>query len=86
MGTIHMAEDGAFVTVENARVDAFIAELVAVCEKHGFWLGHEDSQGAFVVHALEKSGDGTGWLEAAMMSKELCTAEDSVRTPIVHRR
>ena len=34
---------------ENPRVDAFLAEIEAVCEKHGLSLAHEDVHGAFIV-------------------------------------
>ena len=36
--------------VEDPRVDAFLAEIVEVCRKHGMSLGHEDGHGSFVVH------------------------------------
>lgn len=29
------------------RAEAFIVELEALCQKHGFELSHEDSQGRF---------------------------------------
>lgn len=34
-------------------VDAFLAELVEVCRKHGFSLGHEDNHGAFLVEKFD---------------------------------
>lgn len=34
---------------ESPAVDAFLADIIKVCESHGLWLGHEDSQGGFLV-------------------------------------
>ena len=31
------------------KVAALMVEIVAVCERHGLWLAHEDGYGAFVV-------------------------------------
>jgi hypothetical protein len=47
--------------VERPAVDAFLAEIVAVCTKHGLWLSHEDAHGGFIV-TDENTKD---WLEAA---------------------
>lgn len=36
--------------VEDEKVDAFLADLIAVCRRHDMSLGHEDNHGAFEVH------------------------------------
>lgn len=40
-------EDGKYGCTPKA--DAFLREIVQVCEKHGMWLGHEDGHGAFKI-------------------------------------
>lgn len=35
---------------DDAKVSAYLGELVQVGLKHGFVLGHEDSQGGFLVY------------------------------------
>jgi hypothetical protein len=35
--------------VENAKIDAFLEEVIAVCQKHGFSIAHEDGHGAFLI-------------------------------------
>lgn len=37
----------------SPKIDAFVDEVIEVCKKHGFTIGHEDSQGAFVIHRRE---------------------------------
>lgn len=49
--------------VEAPEIDAFLNEVVAVCERHGFSLSHEDSQGAFLVEQANE--DNFNWLRAA---------------------
>lgn len=39
--------------VEMPDVDAYIEELIAVSEKHGMSLAHEDTQGSFVVQDVD---------------------------------
>lgn len=57
----HMDEHG-----ENPRVDAFLADIVEVCRKHGLMLSHEDWQGAFEVETLTDDGAASiEWLMAA---------------------
>lgn len=31
------------------KMQAFLQEIVQVCEKHQLWLAHEDMHGSFVV-------------------------------------
>jgi len=49
--------------VERRDIDAFLAEVVAVCRKHGFSISHEDGQGAFKVEPF--SEDTANWLMSA---------------------
>lgn len=35
---------------EFPDVDLFIEEVVSVCKKHGFTIGHEDGHGGFIIH------------------------------------
>lgn len=48
---------------QTDAVKAFLREIAEVCRRHRLALGHEDTQGAFLVWPLKKLG--TGWLEAA---------------------
>ena len=41
--------------VEDAKVDAFIEDVIAVCRQHGMSIGREDSRGAFVVEVLDET-------------------------------
>ena len=49
--------------ISSARIDAFIEDLVKVCQSHGMSLGHEDSHGAFIVHRM--NDENLKWLRAA---------------------
>lgn len=49
--------------IENPKIDAFLAEVRAVCERHGLAMSHEDGRGAFEVVNI-KDGD-LEWLMAA---------------------
>ena len=42
-----------FGNLDNARVDAFFAEIIEVCRKHGLSIGHEDGHGGFEVHRFD---------------------------------
>jgi hypothetical protein len=48
---------------ENAAVDAFLAEVVEVCRKHGMSISHEDGQGAFQVRDFNEPD--AEWLKEA---------------------
>ena len=37
----------------NVKKTAFLNDLVEVCRKHGFVLGHEDTGGNFIVSPVE---------------------------------
>jgi hypothetical protein len=50
------------------EIDAFIAEIEAVCKKHGLGISHEDVHGAFVIEAYNED---SGWLEAAVDGRQL---------------
>jgi hypothetical protein len=43
--------------------EAFLAEIEAVCRKHGVVIAHEDRHGAFVLDPL--TDEGLAWLMAA---------------------
>lgn len=40
--------------VEAPDIDAFLADVEAVCRKHNLSIGHEDGHGAFEVEALDE--------------------------------
>lgn len=54
--------------VENQKIDAFLAEIEAVCKRHGLSIAHEDGHGLFLVvdhddrraGAFEDAIDATG--------------------------
>jgi len=50
--------------VERPDIDAFLVEMLAVCKRHGFSLGHEDGQVAFEVYDYDKYCDD--WLLEAV--------------------
>lgn len=59
--------------IDAPRVDIFLAEVVEVCRKHGFSIGHEDTGGAFVVDTFD---DNTAeWLLAAHVGKSIGLGE-----------
>lgn len=62
--------------VENPRIDAFLAEIETVCEKHGLSISHEDGHGAFEVVDYEEGGG----VEAAFD----CTSSAASAPPQVH--
>lgn len=49
--------------IENAKIDAFIEEIIKVCKKHKFSIGHEDGHGAFEIEKFSESN--AGWLRNA---------------------
>lgn len=48
---------------ENPAIDAFLAEIAAVCKKHSLSISHEDGHGAFEVR--EYNEYDTEWLMGA---------------------
>lgn len=56
--------------VPTPKVDAFLAEIEAVCVKHGMSISHEDGHGAFII---EKHGHS--WLDEAMVGDTLGEGE-----------
>lgn len=50
---------------ESRAVDAFLADLWAVFERHGLELSHEDHHGDFEVFRLGTDPDLKAWLFAA---------------------
>lgn len=52
----------------DPAVDAFLDEIIQVCQKHNMSIGHEDSHGAFEVCDYEEG-----------MTEWLCNAHDQRR-------
>lgn len=50
------------------EIDAFLEEVVAVCKKHGFSIGHEDIHGGFRIHKYDE--DKIRWLRQAPNATE----------------
>lgn len=50
--------------VKDSRVDAFLDDVKAVCQKHGLAIGHEDSHGAFEIHPIDDKL--LSWLDEAI--------------------
>lgn len=40
---------------EEPDVDAFLADVIAVCKKHGMSISHEDHHGGFVIERFDES-------------------------------
>ncbi len=60
---------------------AFLADVEAVCRKHGFSISHEDNQGGFRVELLQE--DNLDWLTGAakQYTRELDPATGAVLAP-----
>lgn len=52
--------------VENPKVDAFLAEILDVCRRHGLSISHEDSHGGFLVTPFDEST--AAWLNDASIN------------------
>lgn len=55
--------------IENPKIDAFLAEVRAVCERHGFAISHEDAHGGFEIVNIE-DGDLEWLMQATDRTKE----------------
>ena len=53
--------------MESAKVEAFIADILAVYVKHGMSISHEDEHGSFIIDHQDE--DNEEWLKAAGVSK-----------------
>lgn len=55
--------------IEIPTVDAFLQDIIALYEKHGMCLTHEDTQGGFIVRpyisGVEASDENARWLNNA---------------------
>jgi len=56
--------------ITDQAADAFLADLQAVCVKHGLWLSHEDGGGAFIVEKLDCLGM-LDWMMDAMLGHSM---------------
>lgn len=54
---------------EAPEVDAFIADVIAVCRRHGMSIGHEDGHGAFKIEDFDDSN--SQWLGEAFDARKL---------------
>jgi hypothetical protein len=57
----------------NKPVDRFIAELVAVCRKHGMSISHEDTHGNFVIEKFDD--DLVEWFNDASVGESMPAPE-----------
>lgn len=63
VGCGHAALVREFRRVDRAAADAFLADLVEVCRKHGLSLAHEDEGGGFIVEPYDEVN--VNWLKEA---------------------
>ncbi len=47
-------------SMPNPEVDAFLRDIIKVCEEHGFSIEHEDGQGAFIITKFNEAA--ADWL------------------------
>ena len=51
---------------ESIRVDSFLEEIIEVCKKHNFSIGHEDRHGGFEIELYNERN--INWLlEASIL-------------------
>lgn len=53
---------------DDARANAFMAELLELCWKHGVSIGHEDTQVGFLLHPW--SPENEKWLNDAGLAED----------------
>lgn len=51
--------------IESEVLDDFLNDIVAVYLKHNLSIGHEDSQGAFIIEGPERREQNISWLRSA---------------------
>ena len=49
--------------IENPAIDAFIEDVLRVCQQHGLSIEHEDGHGSFEIATYNE--DSSQWLRAA---------------------
>lgn len=73
--------DGSVVQVSDAKDDpaaaACIEEILAVCERRGFALMHQDGQGAFELWTGAPAFETKEWLRDASLMIEIKPADES---------
>ncbi len=62
----------------NESVQIFISEILSVCKKHGFSIGHEDEYGGFEIHRHDASYDD--WFQEASVCIEEARRAGDVRS------
>ena len=71
--------DGSVLRLQDAKDDpraaSCIEEILAVCERHGFTLSHEDGQGAFELWTGAPESEAKEWLRAASLKTEIKVAD-----------
>jgi hypothetical protein len=55
--------------VEHPKADEFLKDIETVCIRHGLSIGHEDTNGAFVLETYDK--EIAPWLEEACLGKTI---------------
>lgn len=60
----------AHTRIENPKINAFLHDVIRVCENHGLSLSHEDKHGAFEV--VKFSTDNNNWLFEAIDGTDFC--------------
>lgn len=58
-----MHRTGNEYDVECLSIDKFLADIEAVCRKHGLSIGYEDGHGGFLIQPM--SEHNIEWLKAA---------------------
>lgn len=56
MNTLDLAAAAAFLglhEIERPLIDAFLADIIAVCERHQLSISHEDRHGSFIIEDFD---------------------------------